>query len=321
MKQVTEREIIRTFTRHFAKGSWTPLGYDEDVAAIPLSRRSWIITKTDMLVGSTDVPPGMTLEEAATKSVVSTVSDFASKGVQPRALMVSVGLPGPAEIRSVQMIARSLARAAEEYRCKIIGGDTNQANDLVIDVLGVGMANPNNLIRRNGAKVGDIVAVTGPFGKTASGLRILKSGRLRRTGKYPSLVRAVRRPKARLSEGIALGRSHKVTSSIDSSDGLAWSLHQIAHASQVGIRLNTIPIAREVKEFAREKRLSATELALYGGEEYELVITVRPEGFPSLRKQIPTLRTIGIVETGRHVMAQLEGKRVLIKEKGWEHFA
>src|SRR5712691_9200522 len=190
MKGLTEHEIIRILTNQFAGQPGTPLGFDDDVSAIPFSTKTWIIVKTDMLVGSTDVPPGMTVQEAARKAAVATVSDFAAKGVRPRALMVSLGLQAPARKTTVQAIARGLRQAAREYQCKIIGGDTNQADDLVIDIIGVGFANPKTLVRRIGARPGDIIAVTGPFGKTSAGLRILTSKGTKDSANYPSLVRA-----------------------------------------------------------------------------------------------------------------------------------
>src|SRR5713226_3852408 len=315
MKGLTEQEIIRLLTNQFSGQPGIPLGFDDDVAAIRFSAKTWIIVKTDMLVGSTDVPPGMTVQEAARKAVVATVSDFAAKGVQPTALMVSLGLPAPVRKKTVQDIARGLGQVAREYKCKIIGGDTNQADDLVIDIMGVGFANPKTLVRRNGARPGDIIAVTGPFGKASAGLRILMSKERKDSAKYPSLVRAVRQPKARLTEGITLARSHAATSSIDSSDGLAWSLHQIAQSSKVGINLHTIPIAADVQRFAKEHRLSALELALYGGEEYELVVTIKPERFHVLTKRVPSLTRIGIVEKESFgVLAHLDGKRIEVRE-------
>src|SRR5712691_1272762 len=321
MKGLTEREIIRILTNQFAGQPGIPLGFDDDISAIPISSKTWIIVKTDMIVGSTDVPSGMTVQEAARKGVVATVSDFAAKGVRPRVLMVSLGLLAPVKKKTVQEIARGLIQAAREYQCKIIGGDTNQADDLVIDIVGIGFANPKTLVQRNGARPGDIIAVTGPFGKTSAGLKILMSKGEKDSANYPSLVRAVRRPKARLKEGILLAKSRAATSSIDSSDGLAWSLHQIAQSSKVGINLHTLPVAPEAETFAKEHRMSVLELALYGGEEYELVVTIKPERFDDLKKRVPSLTRIGIVEKQSFgVAAHLAGKRIQIKERGWEHF-
>src|SRR6266705_5828666 len=319
MKGLTEHEIIRILTTQFSSQPGIPLGFDDDVSAIPLSSKTWIIVKTDMLVGSTDVPPGMTIQEAARKAVVATISDFAAKGVKPQALMVSIGLPAPVKKTTAQDIARGLGQAAREYDCKIIGGDTNQADDLVIDIVGVGLAKPKELVRRDGARRGDVVAVTGAFGKSSAGLRILMSKQKTDFAKYPSLIRAARLPEARLTQGIILAKSRGASSSIDSSDGLAWSLHQIAQASMVGINLHTIPIAAEVESFEKEHRLSALELALYGGEEYELVVTIRPESFNKLKRRVPSLKKIGIVEKKRFgVAAQIRGRQVTVEARGWQ---
>src|SRR2546430_4104741 len=103
MKHLTERETIRILTNQFASQPGIPLGFDDDVSAIPLSSKTWIIVKTDMLVGSTDVPPGMTIQEAARKAVVATISDFAAKGVKPQSLMVSIGLPAPVKKTTAQI--------------------------------------------------------------------------------------------------------------------------------------------------------------------------------------------------------------------------
>jgi thiamine-monophosphate kinase len=274
-----------------------------------------------MLVGSTDVPPGMTIQEAARKAVVATVSDFAAKGVQPKALIVSLGIPAPAKKRTVQDLTRGLSQAIREYGCKIIGGDTSQADDFVIGIAGVGFANPRRLVRRGGAQVGDVVAVTRPFGKSAAGLMILISREKKDLASYPSLVNAVLHPMARLSEGIILAKSGGVTSSIDSSDGLAWSLHQLAKTSRKSIKIHTIPVAADVQTFANQHHLSAIELALYGGEEYELVVTITPKKFSDLEKRVPSLMKIGIVEKGHgEVVAHFRGKWIRVKEQGWEHF-
>ena len=85
-----EREIIHLLTGIYGKGSKLPLGYDDDVAAIKINTRNWMILKSDMLIGSTDIPQGMSLWQAARKAIVATVSDFAAKGVRPLSLMVSL---------------------------------------------------------------------------------------------------------------------------------------------------------------------------------------------------------------------------------------
>ena len=316
-----ERQIIRILTRRFARSQPSlPLGFDDDVAVFPFSRNRWIVLKTDMLFGHTDVPPGMSLEQAARKAVVATVSDFAAKGVQPLGLLISLGLTPPVGPRIVNEIAKGLNRAAREYDCRILGGDTGESDDLVIDCIGFGLAEPKRMLRRSGARPGDVIAVTGTFGKTAAGLRILLAKNKASAMRFSKLVESVTHPMARLETGLKLARSGAVHSSIDSSDGLAWSLHEIARLSMVDIFLENIPVAPEAEVFAWRESLVAEDLALYGGEEYELVMAIRRDAFSDLKKRIPSLIRIGRVEAGRgEVRVMSKGRMRRIEPRGWEH--
>jgi len=316
-----EREIIKILTGIFGKRSRFPLGFNDDVAAIPSGRDSWIVLKSDMLVGSTDIPPGMSLWQAARKAVVATVSDFAAKGLRPLALMVSLGLPASLGRKGIREIGLGLGRGAKEYGCPIIGGDTNQSSELIIDCIGAGEADPRRLVRRDGARPGDVVAVTGEFGNVAAGLRLLLSGKKLTFSKNQALTDAVLLPKARLDEGLALASSGVVTSSIDSSDGLAWSLHELARASRVRISLDTLPVAKEAMGFGKARGFSALKLALYGGEEYELVVTIRREALARAKRRVPSLISIGrVLEGPPTVSAKIGGKSFSVAPRGWEHF-
>jgi thiamine-monophosphate kinase len=318
---LTEHEIVEILKRHFDSEPKLPLAFDDDVAAFPMSRRRLVLLKTDMLVGSTDVPPGMTLGQAARKAVVATVSDFAAKGVQPRGLLVSLGLAPPVRLSTVHEIASGLAEGAREYNCRIIGGDTSETNDLVIDCIGFGFSETGKVLRRDGAKPGDIVAVTGDFGRTAAGLRILLRKKSRWPRRFSKIVSSVLHPSAKLEAGLKLAKTGSVNGSIDSSDGLAWSLHEIARLSHVNIVLETIPVAPDVKVFAREKGLVPEELALFGGEEYELVLAIKKDRFSRVRRRIPSLRRIGNVEKGSgDVIAPFGGRLGKVEPRGYQHF-
>jgi thiamine-monophosphate kinase len=125
-----------------------------------------------------------------------------------------------------------------------------------------------------------------------------------------------------LETGLKLAQTGFVDSSIDSSDGLAWSLHEIARLSHVNIVLETIPVAPDVKVFAREQGLVPDELALFGGEEYELVVAIKSDRFASVRKRIPTLRRIGDVKTGSgEVITRFGGQIGKLEPRGYEHFS
>ena len=281
--------------------------------------------KTDMLVASTDVPPGMSYYQAARKAVIMSISDLAAKGVRPLALLASLGLPAHITDRELAELARGLNEAAREYGAFIIGGDTNECPDLVISVCAFGLAREDELITRSGAKPGDILAVSGEFGLTYLGLRALLEGLELGPRVRERALRAVLMPEARLELGLALARTGAVTASIDSSDGLAWSLAELARASRVGFVVEELPIEPEVAEEARSHGIDPLEACFYGGEEYELVLTVRPDGWDKAVRAAERagvrLRRIGYAtrEPGLWLRGP-DGRLRPLEPRGWEHF-
>jgi thiamine-monophosphate kinase len=321
---VREREIIEILLKKFELMQNMPIPFGDDVSAYPLNGDRVIILKTDMLVGKTDVPPKMSLWQAARKAVVMNVSDFAAKGVKPKVILVSLGLPRGLSVKDIREIGDGLNAGAREYNAYIVGGDTNEATDLVISLSVFGIARKDEVMLRSGAKPGDIVAVTGFFGKTYAGLKILLEGFKAPKNVYDVLVDSVYMPKARLSEGLALTLTGAVTASIDSSDGLAWSLYEIAKASHVGFLIDNPPVASETKKFAEINSLDPLELAFYGGEEYELVLTVKPKLWSkaeeAVKKAGGSLIRIGRVTAEKQVILEVDGEKRVIEPRGWEHF-
>jgi thiamine-monophosphate kinase len=180
------------------------------------------------------------------------------------------------------------------------------------------------IMLRSGARPGDLVAVTGLFGKTAAGLKILSSHLEVKSALRKKLVESVLMPHAKLQEGLVLSLTDAVTAAIDSSDGLAWSLHELAKASSVGFLLNRSPIASEVEQFAANVKLNPLDLTLYGGEEYELVVTIQPNRWKAAEKAVKKvggkLFLIGKAVEGQDITFETKGKITEIKPRGWEHF-
>jgi len=322
--ELGERRIIELLWKQLERMSKMPVAFGDDVSACDLGDGRLAILKTDMLVDRTDVPPSMSLWQAARKAVIMNVSDFAAKGVKPMAMLVSLGLPKKLTKKDIKEIGKGLNAGAREYYTYIIGGDTNESSDLVISLSVFGIAKENMLMLRSGAKPRDIVAVTGFFGKTSAGLKILL-GRFKAPQEIRRpLIDSVLMPYARLKEGLALSQTKAVTACIDSSDGLAWSLHEIAKASNVGFLINSVPTAREVERFAKLNGLDPSKLTLYGGEEYELVLTIKPRLWKKTEKAVERvggeLLPIGKVITEKQVLLEIDGKRVIIEPRGWEHF-
>ncbi len=301
-----------------------PVPFGDDVSAIDIGNQKLAIIKTDMLVGKTDVPPGMTLQQAARKAVVMNISDLAAKGVQPLAILASIGVPRNLTAKDIQKIGKGLNEGAREYDAYVLGGDTNEASDLIINCVAFGICEKRHLMRRSGAKPGDIVAVTGLFGKTSSGLKILLEGFSVPQKLRKEFINAVYVPHARLKEGLALVQTQAVTASIDSSDGLAWSLHELSVASNVGFLIDNLPVASEAKQFAKIHHLDPAELSLYGGEEYELLVTIKPRLWEKVKKAVEhvdgSLIKIGVVTKEKNLLLKAKGKTVPIEARGWEHF-
>ena len=188
-----------------------------------------------------------------------------------------------------------------------------------------GQAKQNALMLRNGAKSGDILAVTGLFGKSAAGLRLLLDENCVVSSEMRlALESAVLNPHARLVEGLALSKSGCVSASIDSSDGLAWSLYELMHMSGVGFTVETLPVAVEAVAFAEQNGLNVESLALYGGEEYELVLTVNPQKWETAKAAVEAvggnLIAIGKVTMEKQVILLANGKKRCIEPCGYEHF-
>jgi len=322
--ELGERKIIELMRNRLDAMPDSAVPFGDDVSVVGIGDGRVAVLKTDMLVGKTDVPLGMSLWQAARKAVVMNVSDFAAKGVEPKVAIVSLGLPRNLLREDVEEIARGLNTGARQYGAYVIGGDTGEASDLVIAVSLFGTAEKQALMLRSGAKVGDIVSVTGFFGKSAAGLRVLLDGFAVSKELREVLVGAVFMPQARLKEGLALSGSRAVSASIDSSDGLAWSLHEIGKMSDVGFLINGVPISDEVKCFAEFNGLDALELALYGGEEYELVVTVKPKLWADAETAVEavggTLLPVGKVTRNKQVLLEVDGRKRPVEARGWEHF-
>ncbi|MBS7656528.1 thiamine-phosphate kinase [Candidatus Bathyarchaeota archaeon] len=324
VSELGERKVIQAIINCLDKMPEMPIPFGDDLSAVKIGKNALAVVKTDMLVGKTDVPPGMSLRQAARKAVVMNVSDFAAKGVKPLAALVSLGLPKNFDEENIRQIGLGLNEGAREYEAYIIGGDTGEASDLVISCSLFGLCEKQILVKRSTAKPGDIVAVTGEFGKTAAGLKILLEKLDVPEGIRRPLTEAVFWPKARLKEGITLAEAGFLSSSIDSSDGLAWSLHELSVASNVGFKIDFVPLASEALELARLFNLNPLDLGLYGGEEYELVVTVKRELWDKAKKAMESLGgkliRIGEVVGEKKLIVKIDGETTPIEPKGWEHF-
>jgi thiamine-monophosphate kinase len=323
--EMGEHRIIELMRSYFDVMPDMPVPFGDDVSAVPVGEGNVAVLKADMLVAATDIPREMSRWQAARKAVVINASDFAAKGVQPRAAMVSLGLPPNVLKADLEALAKGLNAGARENGAYVVGGDTGEACDLIISVQLYGIAEKGGLMLRSGAKTGDILAVTGEFGRSAAGLRLLQNPKCKaQRGTRKALAETVLLPKARLAEGLALAHCGAVSASMDSSDGLAWCLHELAAQSCVGFAVDYVPIAKDALGFAELNELDAADLALHGGEEYELIVTVKPQMWREAESAVASvggkLLPIGKATAQKRVVLKIGGKEQLVEPRGFEHF-
>ncbi len=313
-----ESAIIRIIQKRLGNDGFVP----EDVEVFGLEGVT-VVASTDTMVQSTDIPPGMSLADAARKSVVACVSDFAAKGVRPRYGIISVNMPKTVSSREVVRIGTGLRKACDEYGISILGGDTNGGMEMVFTVCLFGSA--SRVIGRDGARTGDLIFVTGPFGYAPAGLRMFLGGEKEGGGGRAFVRRAMRafaRPEPRLDFGLESGRYF--SSSMDSSDGLAATLNEMSRQSRKRFVIDNTPAASDLQKHAKSLGLDPDTLVFEGGEEYEFVFTAPQNHREAImgnatRYKTPVIQ-IGHVADGDGVFVSRGKGMSRLKDSGWDHF-
>ncbi|MGI0088765.1 MAG: thiamine-phosphate kinase [Nitrosopumilaceae archaeon] len=316
MSRLDEAEIIRIFQNSFGKKSKF---VSEDVEKMRFGKTTFV-TKSDMLVQSTDVPLGMKINEIARKSVVSCVSDFSAKGVKPVYATVSLAIPRGFSKSKIKKLASGFMRASREFGVKITGGDVNEGKELVIEVSMFGIA--QKIVSRKGARINDVIITSGPFGYISAGLKIILNHLKVDAVFTRKCKQQVFMPIPKLKFGLAI--ANYISSSMDSSDGLSTTLNEMSRQSGKKFVITKLPTYPEVEKFARTNRIGFTDLVFNGGEEYEIVATASRNNLPKIRRiarnqKIP-LFEIGYVARGKNVIYQQKNKITAVKDSGWIHF-
>ena len=312
MNKLDESEIIKIFQRKLGRKNFV----SEDVESFKLAKPN-IIAKTDTLVESTDIPPKMKLDEAARKSVVACVSDFAAKGVKPEYGIISVNFPSSVTRAKIEEAASGFRKACNEFEISILGGDTNAGREIVFTVCLFGSA--QRIVPRRGAKNKDLIFATGPFGYTAAGLAILLHKKKGKKEFVKKAIQSVVHAKPRVKFG--LKNRNYFSSAMDSSDGLSTTLNEMSKQSKKKFVITNSPHKKDVEDFAKS---NLEKLVFHGGEEYEFVFTIPPKHKATILRNAKLLKTpiieMGHVTTGKGVVIQRDNKETLLKDKGWKHF-
>lgn len=278
------------------------------------------MSKVDQIVEGVHFTEAFRPEEIGHKALAVALSDLAAAGAVPRWFLVALALPADYPDRSLSALARGMSQLASTCGVSLVGGNFTAARQLSLTVTTLGEAKPEEALRRSGAMPGDWLVVTGSLGEAALGVRLLAGGRPKRPGQA---ARRQLMPTPRNSLGSVLGRY--ANAAIDLSDGLLQDLGHVCERSGVGAELHapSIPLGKEVAALGRE----GLDLALTGGEDYELLAAVPPSKLRGLRaaarsRGVP-LSTIGKITgaTGIRLLDAEGGDLPLPGSRGYEHFA
>ncbi len=325
VSDIGERGLIEYFMKHLTPMQDSPIPFWDDASALNLGDGKALVVNTDMLVWETDIPQGMTPFQGARKAVVMNISDLAAKGVKPLAFMASLGVPSDYPVIDAEELVKGFEVGARLYSSYVLGGDTNEACGVIISGVAMGTIESSKIMKRdNGVQPGDILAVTGNFGCTSAGFKHLIEGYDLPNALRERVLNSVYMPDARVEEGKALAETGAVTSCIDSSDGLGQCLIDLRRSSGYGFTLHTVPINETAEKFAVYNDLNPRNLALYGGEEYELVFTYNPDDHERVREALESVGctpvVIGRVSKCSDIVLDEGGDQLAIENSGWDHF-
>jgi thiamine-monophosphate kinase len=328
INRLSENRIVDLVKRRFAGQS--PLleqGIGDDAAVIrpPGAKERWVIT-TDMLLEDVDFRRGwQTAAELGWKSLAVNLSDLAAMGVKPRFYTVSLALPRGIQEPWIVSFYTGVRSVGNLNGALLIGGDlSGSPKGIHISITAIGETRRRKIVYRTGGRPGDRVYVTGILGRAAAGLLLLKNGiRRGRTLAERRALAAHRKPQPRCVAGEWLAQNGFARAMMDLSDGLSTDLPRLCRASGTGACVCASQLPREAGDGLGFDPL---ELALHGGEDFELVFCVAPREARALESAwpsgFPPIHCIGNLEAGAEVVVlQQPGKKPLpLGERGYDHF-
>jgi thiamine-monophosphate kinase len=257
------------------------------------------------------------------KCLARAVSDIAAMGGEPRCFLLSLALPKSRTEKWLASFLEGLRDASYALNCPMAGGDTTQREQVLINVTVIGECRRNRAILRSGARPGNAIFVTGRLGEAEYGLRLIRSGDKRLTMRDRRLRKHLY-PEPRLEVGAFLARRRLATAMMDLSDGLSSDLPRLCAASRVGARieLERLPCVRIARRDS-SKKFDALQIALDGGDDYELLFTVAKKNVAQIPRAIgrAPLTQIGEITSQKEVVLIDEnGLAHPLKNKGWDPF-
>jgi thiamine-monophosphate kinase len=307
--------------------AWVTIGLGDDAAAVEPERHALEVVTTDALVEGVHFDRAFTPPRAiGHRALAVNLSDLAAMGASPRSALLSLVLPPGMLLEDFEAILDGFLALAAAHGVALIGGNiTRSPGPLLVDVTALGSARRRRVLARSGAQPGDEVWVSGDIGSAAAGLQWLSAGAP--AGRNMTACQAAfLEPQPRVRLGTLLGRNRAASSCVDLSDGLADGLHQLACASGFGMEVDggAVPIPAEATTWFESRGRDPLTAALTGGDDYELLFTVRPRyrsRFETVRRQARDLRLtkIGTVRRDAGVVVTRGGMAEPVPS-GYIHF-
>jgi thiamine-monophosphate kinase len=325
LSELGEFGLIDWLRQAVGKDPAGTLGIGDDCAAWSVPSGTQLLVTSDLLLEGTHFRRDWTdMRRLGRKAVAVNLSDIAAMGGTPERLLLGLGLPATIELADVEQLLEGFLEAAREHRVHLVGGDTCRAQQfLTISVTAFGTIPAQQAIRRDTARPGDLLFVSGTLGDSALGLQQLQQG----GGVDPYLLQRHLDPTPRIELGARLAASGLISAMLDISDGLLADLEHLLGHRVTGalLKQQSIPLSGPFK-VALDENPKLWELALSGGEDYELLFTAAAED----RAQILALaQTIGIKVTPIGAMCHdrqglwielVTGERVVMPASGFQHF-
>ncbi|MDO5848678.1 MAG: thiamine-phosphate kinase [Methanobrevibacter sp.] len=279
----------------------------DDTAITKIDDNSNLISTTDMLIQSKHFPKNMTYFQMGFKAVTVNVSDLAAMGAKPLGFLLSIAIPDSLNFSNFKEIIDGVLEACEFYEIPLIGGDTNEASEIIIN--GTALGTNEDSLMKNTYKNNDLIAITGNIGLAALGFY---SNDL----KY---LDNILKPVARIKEGMIL-KENGATSATDITDGLASELHEMFNGKGMLIYEDKLNISDEFKEIANNMGLNYLDLIFNFGEDFELIFTIPKDKVKDLEEKLDFI-IIGEINDSSEINIKLaNGKIKKIQKKGYNHF-
>lgn len=335
IKQLGEFGLIDRISKNFSLAAATSVRGIGDDAAVIDAGNDYLLVTTDMLVEGIHFDLAYSpVQHLGYKAVAVNVSDIAAMNGKAEQITVGIAISNRFSIEAIDALYQGIQSACAAYGVDLVGGDTTSSTSgLVISITALGRVAKDRVVYRGGAKPNDILCVTGDLGAAFLGLQILEREKQvfledpnmqPDLEKYGYLVGRLLKSEARTDIISELGDAGVLpTSMIDLSDGLASDIFHVSRASGVGFRIydDKIPIDTTAYETAIEFKLDPLTCALNGGEDYELMFTIKQEDQEKIKNH-PDIHFIGYAHDRKdeNVLVTRQGNIVPLRAQGWDHF-